>query len=288
MSQTTALVISPHLDDAAFSCGGTIASLARQGWRVVLATAFTASVPDPAGFALACQLDKGLGPEVDYMALRRDEDLACGRALGVSEVLWLDLPEAPHRGYGSPAELFGPMRTEDRIAEPLVDAIQSLIGRYEPAVIFAPQGVGGHVDHRQVIAAMQDSALTPACPVAWYRDLPYAARFPDARPDPAVPADQADRLVSLAAEDFAAKLEGCSRYASQVGFQFGGAAEMRRCLSRFAASESERFGMVGSAETLMISDGVDLLKDGGFHLGCVSVHEIMGTATGGGHQQFLP
>ena len=77
----TALALSPHLDDAAFSCGGTLARLAGAGWRVVVATAFTATVPEPSGFALACQLDKGLAPEVDYMALRRDEDAAAMRAL---------------------------------------------------------------------------------------------------------------------------------------------------------------------------------------------------------------
>ncbi len=71
-----ALFLSPHLDDVAFSCGGTLVGLAAGGWETHLATAFTASVPDPQGFALACQLDKGLGPEVDYMALRRAEDHA--------------------------------------------------------------------------------------------------------------------------------------------------------------------------------------------------------------------
>ncbi len=76
----TALALSPHLDDAVFSAGGLLASLAAQGWRVVMATTFTQSVPDPKGFALACQLDKGLGPEVDYMALRRDEDRAAAAA----------------------------------------------------------------------------------------------------------------------------------------------------------------------------------------------------------------
>jgi hypothetical protein len=95
-----ALALSPHLDDAAFSCGGTLARLAEAGWRVVVATLFTRSVPDPTGFALACQLDKGLGPEVDYMALRRAEDRDAMRALG-AEARWLDLPEAPHRRYGS-------------------------------------------------------------------------------------------------------------------------------------------------------------------------------------------
>ena len=55
-----ALALSPHLDDAAFSCGGTLAALAAEGWEVAVATLFTASVEAPTGFALACQTDKGL------------------------------------------------------------------------------------------------------------------------------------------------------------------------------------------------------------------------------------
>ena len=98
----TALFLSPHLDDAVFSCGGTIALLPRAGWRVIVATVFTRSVLNPPGFAPACQLDKGLTPDVDYMALRRDEDAAACARLG-AEVRWLDALEAPHRGYGSAA-----------------------------------------------------------------------------------------------------------------------------------------------------------------------------------------
>ena len=95
----TALALSPHLDDAAFSCGGTLALLVSRGWRVVLATLFTRSMPDPQGFALACQLDKGLDATVDYMALRRAEDVAACRALGLGEPVHIPLPEAPHRVY---------------------------------------------------------------------------------------------------------------------------------------------------------------------------------------------
>lgn len=32
----TALVISPHAEDAAAFCGGTLAKLTRQGWKVIL------------------------------------------------------------------------------------------------------------------------------------------------------------------------------------------------------------------------------------------------------------
>ena len=57
----TALFLSPHLDDVAFSCGGTLLRLTDDPrWRVVLCTVFTASVADPQGFALRCQTDKGI------------------------------------------------------------------------------------------------------------------------------------------------------------------------------------------------------------------------------------
>lgn len=36
MTAQTAMVISPHADDAAAFCGGTLAKLAEQGWKVVL------------------------------------------------------------------------------------------------------------------------------------------------------------------------------------------------------------------------------------------------------------
>jgi len=111
-----ALALSPHLDDAAFSLGGALARMARDGWEVVVATVFTATVPAPTGFALACQLDKGLPPDADYMAIRRAEDEAACAALG-ARALHLPLREAPHRGYHSATALFQPPHDGDDAAE---------------------------------------------------------------------------------------------------------------------------------------------------------------------------
>ena len=149
----TALAISPHLDDAVFSAGGMLARLARAGWRVVVATVFTASVPDPRGFALACQLDKGLGPEIDYMALRRDEDAVACAHIG-AEPRWLPFAEAPHRGYGSAAALFAGLHPEDDIVARLAPALRALIAGIAPDLMLAPQAVGAHVDHVAVVLAL--------------------------------------------------------------------------------------------------------------------------------------
>ena len=148
----TALAISPHLDDAVFSAGGLLARLASDGWRVFVATVFTASVPNPEGFALACQLDKGLAADLDYMALRRAEDAAACAIIG-AEPRWLPFCEAPHRGYETAAALFAGLHASDEIVAQIAPAISDLLARTQPARLFAPQAVGAHVDHVAVVDA---------------------------------------------------------------------------------------------------------------------------------------
>ena len=224
----TALVLSPHLDDAAFSCGGTLALLASRGWRIVPATLFTRSMPDPQGFALACQLDKGLDAAVDYMALRRAEDVVACRALGLSDPVHVPLPEAPHRGYESATALFGRIVPEDDIGPALSEAIRGLVRDHRPDLILAPQAIGGHVDHVQVVVALRGVAV----PVLWWRDFPYALR----ESTPPEPFRErmgvlAEHRVLLDGEAHRAKAAGCLAYASQLGFQFGGPDELRAKLT---------------------------------------------------------
>ena len=232
----TALALSPHLDDAIFSCAGTLARLADGGWRVVVATLFTATVPDPRGFALACQLDKGLGPEVDYMALRRAEDAEACRLIG-AEAVWLPFREAPHRGYASAPELFGPLRTDDRIGRDLGLAIRELVIGHAPDLILAPQAVGGHVDHIQVVTALGEADIPG--PIAWWRDWPYASRSAPAEPFADRMAALREIPVELNPDALRRKREACRAYPSQLGFQFGGPAGLDRRLAE--AGTTERF-----------------------------------------------
>ncbi len=212
--------LSPHLDDAAFSAGATLAALAAAGHQVTVVTCFTRSVPDSTGFALACQTDKGLAPDVDYMALRRAEDAAAMDRLGVAH-LHLDLPEAPHRGYGSAAELFAGLRPDDDVDRALAPLLRELSGD----LWLAPQGIGAHVDHLQVLRAVARLDR----PVLWWRDSPYVLRFPDAPPG----ADLPPGLLSEVElpQDRSRRADACACYASQLGFQFGGAEQMRAALA---------------------------------------------------------
>ncbi|SFL16710.1 PIG-L deacetylase family protein [Methylobacterium pseudosasicola] len=238
----TALALSPHLDDAAFSCGGLLASLARDGWRVVMATLFTGSVADPTGFALACQLDKGLSAEIDYMALRRAEDVRAAEELGIAPPRHLPFREAPHRGYGSPPELFSETRADDGIAAELAPTLSELIASEDPDLILAPQAVGGHVDHVQAVHALVSLAVP--IPILWWRDFPYTVREATPRePLADLFAALPVRRMALAPEAQARKRAACAAYTSQIGFQFGGVAGLD---ARLAREEGiERFRLTG-------------------------------------------
>lgn len=252
----TALFLSPHLDDAVFSCGGLMAKLADAGWRSVLATAFTATVLPATGFALSCQLDKGLGPDIDYMALRREEDRAAAAILGVADLHWLDLAEAPHRGYASAPALFGAIRAEDEVWRPLADRITALLEDLRPDLVLAPQGLGSHMDHRQMIRAVRQAAPRH---LAFYRDTPYALRETSAVSDHLDPGMQ-ECSVEIAA-GLERKIAASCAYASQIGFQFGGPVPLAAALREFAVRE----GQGRPAERFLASSAVALDLLSGSH-----------------------
>ncbi len=233
MTQRTALFISPHLDDVAFSCGGLAALLSDAGWHTVLATVFTRSVLPAVGFALACQLDKGLAANVDYMALRRQEDLQAAASLGFTALHWLDFPEAPHRGYNTAPALFGTVHQNDSVTDALAAAFGIIDAAKQPSLVVSPQGLGAHVDHQVVLRACMQ-VFTPDR-LAFYRDTPYAIRNPDARPMAGVPAD-AETVIPIAGV-LERKISASAAYASQIGFQFGGEAALAQAIRAFALQE---------------------------------------------------
>ena len=168
------------------------------------------------------------------MALRRGEDREAARRLGVTELRWLDLPEAPHRGYGSAPALFSGVRRADEVGREVAGLLDALIHTRMPGVVFAPQALGGHVDHLQVVRTLR--ALPCTCPVVWYRDTPYAIRGPAARPSALLPGSLTEAAVDIN-EILEAKLEACAAYATQLGFQFG---VKRSCAASSRSSPARR------------------------------------------------
>ena len=223
------LVLSPHLDDAAFSVGPFIAGATTER-AVTVATAFTASVAEPRGFALACQTDKGLPPEADYMALRRREDTEWAERVAAT-TLHGPLQEAPHRGYNSADTLFSGIHSTDCVGEALADWLARVVAERKPELVFLPLGVGGHVDHLWLRQAAE-TTLSQRLPLVYYGDQPYCAKRRYSLAD--LRRSHANGLAACrVTPDPAAvrmALDANEAYRTQIPFQFGTCRQMRQQL----------------------------------------------------------
>lgn len=226
----TLLTLSAHLDDAAFSVGPLLAKLTADV-QVVVATVFTKSVANPEGFALACQLDKGLPAMADYMAIRRNEDLKWSEMIGI-EAIHGPFAEAPHRGYQSAPALFGSILPVDEIEVELQIWLNHLIASHAPAAVLIPLALGNHVDHQWVRKVAQASLLQRQG-IGYYKDQPYAVKSKQGSmaSQPTDPSFFGDLRVPLCAASITRALTAAEFYQTQIPFQFGGEDQMKSLLS---------------------------------------------------------
>lgn len=150
------VVLAPHPDDAAFSCGAAILRAGAAGRNVLVVTLFSGGWSDDA---------------------RVEEERRASRALGCDAFL-AGLPDAPFRGT-SHRSLSGIVLGWDEAADgrALASATALLSGvllAARPARLLAPLGVGRHVDHRISFLAAIASSTETGIPVAFYEDRPYA------------------------------------------------------------------------------------------------------------------
>ncbi len=170
------IYLSPHLDDAVFSCGGRMALQVRAGMRVWVVTVCAGSPGDPlSDFARALHEYWGLA-ETDAPAARREEDRAALALLGAVPVHW-DFLDCVYRRapdgrvlYPDYDALWGPIAEEDgALREELTRRIRGLPSS---AVLCVPLGAGEHVDHRLV----RQAAEAIGRPLVYYEDYPYAGK----------------------------------------------------------------------------------------------------------------
>jgi LmbE family N-acetylglucosaminyl deacetylase len=232
-----AIYLSPHLDDAALSCGGQIHARARRGERVSIVTLFAGGAPPAAELsALAADLHRRWGLDSgDAVAVRRDEDRRAARELG-AECVQLDLPDAIYRFdrrgtplYSTLAALFlDPADDDHAMDSPLRAALAALP---ESAVVVAPLAIGGHVDHRAVREAAL--AVVPRDRLWFYEDFPYAERWRVRRRALAKQRGWETRVEAIGDDELLAKCRAIACYASQLGPIWSDAAERERRLRRF-------------------------------------------------------
>jgi LmbE family N-acetylglucosaminyl deacetylase len=148
--KTDIAVVSPHLDDGVLSIGGLIGREVAAGRAVEVVTCFTAGPP-------LDTVPPGRRVFADYTARRAEDERALG-VLGAAH-RWLDLRERTWRDPPLPRPMHA-FRTPPRLegfAE--LRAVRAAIGDLldRDVLVYAPLGVGNHVDHVEVaLAALQE------------------------------------------------------------------------------------------------------------------------------------
>lgn len=175
------IFLSPHLDDAVYSCGGTLGVQVSTGLHPLVITVF-AGVPSPnlelSPYTTEIQRDMGFRQNAQTVFnTRREEDARALEYLNV-DYLWLDYLDAMYRGtpayYTQRSQLIGgDVHPADLwIDKELAQNLIALHDRLPDAVWYAPLGVGRHVDH-QIVCSAIDRLIQRGANVKLYEDFPY-------------------------------------------------------------------------------------------------------------------
>ena len=230
---TDAVFISPHLDDAAMSCGGGIVRLVRTGGHVTVVSVVTAD--QPAGVPLspiARRSHASWGAGDSPLAARQDEDRAALAVLGALPQHLGQLDAIYRRspaGDALYADPLAPITADDteRFFPRIVEALRSSALLASPdAVVFCPMGVGGHVDHVLVRRAVEE--LIDAEDLVYYEEYPYSARPGVAPPAGGGDAEWPPQLLALTPEEVEARISAVACYSSQLRGLFPSDAERLR------------------------------------------------------------
>jgi LmbE family N-acetylglucosaminyl deacetylase len=156
-----AVFVSPHLDDAVFSCGGEISRLTKEGPVLVL-NIFTKYLSEVKVRAVV------LGPE------RYDEEQAAARFLGFESQNLGELDVSFRReAYRSLGNIFRPPVKEDLgdYLAGLKETVSRRLAAIEYEKLYVPLAIGWHVDHVLTFLLFEDWAGTTA--LIHYEDAPY-------------------------------------------------------------------------------------------------------------------
>ena len=176
------LFVSPHLDDAALSCGGQISTLAAAGHSLAIFTLMAGRpMRELPSSPILAELHARWGTTTNPVTERRWEDIKATRRLGAL-ARHGTIPDCVYRVrynpdgarealYPSEESLWGAIPPDD----PAILLLEATPLIYPQAdVVHVPLGAGGHVDHRLVRDWGRRLARTSGqIEVCYYEEYPY-------------------------------------------------------------------------------------------------------------------
>lgn len=234
------LYLSPHLDDAVYSCGGRIWGQGQLGERVTVVTVF-GGVPE-SGAPLspyAQQLHARWG-QPEAVQQRQMEDVEALSLLAAEPIHWpyFDCIYRRTPGgdfpYAREDALWGDVHPSDtEMIEGLANRLTAL-PLASSGMLYVPLGVGGHVDHRIVRRVAEASGH----PLTYYEDFPYA-RDPRAVRAALTPGAWEAELVPLSEQALEAKAAAIACYGSQISTFWDSRDDVKATVRAFAEQIGE-------------------------------------------------
>ncbi|PWF44001.1 PIG-L deacetylase family protein [Massilia glaciei] len=236
------VILSPHLDDAALSCGGLLHAL--QGVPTLVVTLCSGNPPPLVSVDGASKTPARRGHVSPR--IRRAEDVAAMRAIEAAYV-HLSFPDAIYR-RGPTGKLIYPSARGRWIAprdddaahiEELFQLLRRICLDLGPILLVSPMGIGDHVDH-QITArvAMRLAAAAAGAKLLFYEDFPYVADPHSGRggdgPEAALARLQLEPTERFVVPvDIEGKMRVLRHYTSQVPVLFGGDEGMRAAIAGY-------------------------------------------------------
>jgi LmbE family N-acetylglucosaminyl deacetylase len=235
------VILSPHLDDAALSCGGLLHAL-RDTVSTLVVSISCGSIRVLAADG-SCKLSTRKGHA--SARTRRREDIAAMHSVD-TDFVHLSFPDVIYRRspltgrliYRSARETWVAPRIDDMgHIEELYLVLRRLCLDLGRILLLSPMGIGRHVDH-QIAArvALRMAATHAGAELLFYEDFPYVANPRVGRGDPDDPPQALQRLQQQARQRFVvpvdidAKMRLLRHYASQIAPLFGDDEGMRGCI----------------------------------------------------------
>lgn len=235
---TTWIYLSPHFDDAAYSCGGWLWQQAQAGEQVQVWTICAGKMPAPPYSAFAQALHARWQTGEAAQAIRREEDLLACAQMGAA-ALHFTIPDAIYRTsgrqpgkflYDSDAALFGSLHPDE---DELVKNLASELAQRLPsgARLVCPLALGSHVDHQLTWQAAERLGMR----LWFYADYPYVLKHAPALKE-LWQQGWRSRSFPVSEAGLAAWQAAVAAHASQISSFWGSLDEMRAAIRSYRAA----------------------------------------------------
>jgi len=225
------IYLSPHFDDAAFSCGGLIWEQVQRGDDVSIFTICAGDPPSGPISPYAQSLHDRWETSQNAVSIRSTENLRSCQILGatainftLSDVIYRRSPSDGSPVCESDADLIAELRPEET---PLIDYLKDDLEKRIPlnCEIVSPLALGGHVDHRLVRAAVEALGRS----VWYYADFPYLKNL-DETP---LELEMAHRMVPITERGLEIWQASIAAHVSQISTFWTGIDQMRAAVRSY-------------------------------------------------------